>query len=175
MQFQGCGVSALPQNDPIREATMGGTKNGDRSKPTTHPHAPSEAAFRERRNASGGVVARRAAVGRAIGRHRLEDFQKTLTGLAVAVFGQQATVVAHLRGPAGRQWVTFVVDAADPTSVMQYEGFVPREHAFWTAYAQLAKPAGVKFMVAIRPARGWCRVEALAPLFSMMQPPDRLT
>jgi hypothetical protein len=169
-----CGVSALPHNDPIPEATMGGTKNGDQGKPATHP-GPGDAIFEERRHASGGVVARRAAVGRAIGRHRLEDFQQTLTGLAVAVFGQQATVVAHLRGPAGRQWVTFVVDAADPTSVMQYEGFVPREHAFWTAYAQLAKPTGVKFMVAIRPARGWCRVEALAPLFSMMQPPDTLT
>jgi hypothetical protein len=167
-------VSALPHNDPIPEATMGGTKNGDEGKPATRP-GPGDAIFEERRHASGGVVARRAAVGRAIGRHRLEDFQQTLTGLAVAVFGQQATVVAHLRGPAGRQWVTFVVDAADPTSVMQYEGFVPREHAFWTAYAQLAKPTGVKFMVAIRPARGWCRVEALAPLFSMMQPPDTLT
>jgi hypothetical protein len=30
-----CGVSALPHNDPIREATMGGTKNGDQGKPAT--------------------------------------------------------------------------------------------------------------------------------------------
>jgi len=168
-------VSAQPHNDPIREATMGGTNNGDRNKPSTHAPAPGDAAFRERRHGGGGVVARRAAVGRAIGRHRLEDFQTALTGIAVAVFGQQATVVAHLRSASGRQWVTFVVDAADPTSVMQYEDFVPRERAFWTAYAQVPKPAGVKFMVAIRPARGWCRVEALAPLFSMMQPPDALT
>ena len=154
---------------------MGGTNKGDRSKPSTHPPATGEAAFRERRHGKGGVVARRAAVSRAIGRHRLEDFQTALTGIALAVFGQQATVVAHLRSSSGREWVTFVVDAADPTSVMQYEDFVPRERAFWTAYSQLPKPVDAKFMVAIRPARGWCRVEALAPLFSMMQPPDTLT
>lgn len=153
---------------------MGGTKNGDRSKPSARP-VPGDAAFHERRHGGGGVVARRAAVGRAIGRHRLEEFQRTLTGLAVAVFGQEATVVAHLRTSSGRQWVTFVVDAADPMSVMQYEDFVPHERAFWTAYAQLTKPAGVKFMVVIRPARGWCRLEALAPLFSTLQPPDALT
>jgi hypothetical protein len=98
-----------------------------------------------------------------------------LNGLAIAVFGQQATVVAHLRTSSGRQWVTFVIDAADPMSVVQYEGFLPRERAFWTAYAQIEKPVGVQFMVAIRPARGWCRVEALAPLFSSLQPPDLVT
>jgi hypothetical protein len=154
---------------------MGGTNNGDGSKPATHAAAPGDIGFRERRHRNGRVVGRRAAVGRAIGRHRLEELQTALTGIAVAVFGQQATVVAHLRMSSGRQWVTFVVDAADPTSVTQYEDFVPRERAFWTAYAQVAKPAGVKFMVVIRPARGWCRVEALAPLFSTMQPPDALT
>jgi hypothetical protein len=154
---------------------MGGTKNGDRSKPSTHADAPGDPAFRERRHRNVHVVGRRAAVGRAIGRHRLEEFQTALTGIAVAVFGQQASVVAHLRNSSGRQWVTFVVDAADPTSVTQYEDFVPRERAFWTAYAQLSKPASVKFMVVIRPARGWCRLEALAPLFSTMQPPDELT
>ena len=153
---------------------MGGIKNGDRSKPSTFP-ASGDGACQERRHRGGGVVARRSAVGRAIGRHRLEEFQCTLTGLAMAVFGQEATVVAHLRTSSGRQWLTFVVDAADPMSVMQYEDFVPRERAFWTAYAQLTKPAGVKFMVVIRPARGWCRVEALAPLFSTLQPPDALT
>ena len=152
---------------------MGGIKNRERGKPSMPP-APGDAAFLERRH-GGGLVARRAAVGRAIGRHRLEDFQKTLTGLAVGVFGQQATVVAHLRNSSGREWVTFVVDAADPMSVTRYEDFVPRERAFWTAYSQLTKPVGVQFLVAIRPARGWCRVEALAPLFSMLQPPDALT
>jgi hypothetical protein len=98
-----------------------------------------------------------------------------LSGLAVAVFGEQATVVAHLRESSGREWLTFVVDAADPTSVVQYDEFLPRERAFWTAYAQITKPMGAQFMVAIRPARGWCRVEALAPLFSLQQPPNAVT
>jgi hypothetical protein len=109
-------------------------------------------------------------VKRAITRQRLEDFQQTLSGIAVAVFGEQATVVAHLRTSSGREWLTFVVDAADPVSVVQYEEFLPRERAFWTAYSQIVKPAGAKFVVAVRPARGWCRVEALSPLFSLMQP-----
>jgi hypothetical protein len=130
---------------------------------------------RERRIGGTKPVARRAAVHRAIARHRLEDFQHTLTGLAIAVFGEQATVVAHIRTSAGREWLTFVVDAADPASVVQYDEFLPRERAFWTAYAQIVKPVGARFMVAIRPARGWCRVEALAPLFSTMQPPDIVT
>jgi hypothetical protein len=126
----------------------------------------------ERRQASGRSLARRAAVKRAIGRQRLADFHQTLSGLAIAVFGEQATVVAHLRASSGREWLTFVVDAADPTSVVQYDDFLPRERAFWTAYAQVVKPVGAQFMVAIRPARGWCRVEALAPLFSVLQPAD---
>ena len=129
----------------------------------------------ERRQRGGGLVARRAAVHRAITKQRLEEFQETLGGLAIAVFGEQATVVAHLRTSAGRQWLTFVVDAADPVSVVQYDDFLPRERAFWTAYAQLVKPVGSQFMVAVRPARGWCRVVALAPLFSLMQPPELLT
>jgi hypothetical protein len=115
------------------------------------------------------------AVQRAITRQRLEDFAATLGGLAVAVFGEQATVVAHLRRSADRDLVTFVVDAADPVSVVQYEDFLPRERAFWTAYAQLVKPVGAQFVVAVRPARGWCRVEALAPLFSIMPPPGYVT
>ena len=124
----------------------------------------------ERRLGRSKAVARRAAVTRAISRQRLEDFHETLSGLAVAVFGEQATVVAHLRVSSGREWLTFVVDAADPASVVQYDEFLPRERAFWVAYAQLVKPAGARFMVAIRPARGWCRVEALAPMFSTLQP-----
>jgi hypothetical protein len=151
---------------------MGGTNKGDDGEQVGEPAA--HGAAKERRRAR-SVVARRAAVSRAIGRYRLEEFQSTLGGLAVAVFGQQATVVAHLRVASGREWVTFVVDAADPSSVVQYEDFLPRERAFWTAYAQLVKPVGVQFMVAVRPARGWCRVEALAPLFSMMQPAGTLT
>ena len=129
----------------------------------------------ERRLGKSRTVARRAAVKRAISRQRLEEFQQTLAGLAIAVFGQQATVVAHLRISGGREWLTFVVDAADPASVVQYDEFLPRERAFWTAYAQTIKPTGARFMVAIRPARGWCRVEALAPMFSTMQPADIVT
>ena len=136
---------------------------------------PKTLVMRERRAATVKPVARRAAVNRAISRHRLEDFHQTLSGLAIAVFGEQATVVAHLRTSAGREWLTFVVDAADPTSVVQYDEFLPREHAFWTAYAQIIKPVGARFIVAIRPARGWCRVEALAPLFSTMQPAGLVT
>ena len=131
--------------------------------------------FEERRSGRGTPLARRAAVKRAITRQRLEDFQKILGGLAVAVFGEQATVVAHLRVSSGREWLTFVVDAADPTSVVQYDEFLPRERAFWTAYAQVVKPVGAQFMVAVRPARGWCRVEALAPLFSVLQPAELVT
>ena len=129
----------------------------------------------ERRHSGRNLVARRVAVQRAIARQRLDDFHATLGGLAIAVFGDQATVVAHLRTSAGREWVTFVVDAADPMSVVQYDEFLPRERAFWTAYSQLVKPVGAQFIVAIRPARGWCRVEALAPLFCTLQPPDVVT
>ena len=129
----------------------------------------------ERRIGKTKPVARRAAVHRAIARDRLEDFHQTLSGLAIAVFGEQATVVAHLRTTGGREWLTFVVDAADPASVVQYEDFLPREQAFWTAYSQIVKPASARFMVAVRPARGWCRVEALAPLFSTLQPPEIVT
>ena len=126
----------------------------------------------ERRSSGRQTVTRRAAVKRAITRQRLEEFHKVIGALAVAVFGEQATVVAHLRVSSGREWLTFVVDAADPTSVVQYDAFLPRERAFWTAYAQVVKPVGAQFMVAVRPARGWCRVEALAPLFSVLQPAE---
>ena len=142
---------------------MGGTDKPE-------PENPGEGQIPERRGGRTKPVARRAAVKRAITRQRLEDFHHTLNGLAVAVFGEQATVVPHLRTSAGREWLTFVVDAADPVSVVQYEDFLPRERAFWTAYAQIVKPAGAKFVVAVRPARGWCRVEALSPLFSVLQP-----
>lgn len=151
---------------------MGGTKSEEGGEAVGEPVTDGKTL--ERRNAS-SVVARRAAVSRAIGRHRLEDFQRTLAGIAIAVFGEQATVMAHIRGSAGREWLTFVVDAADPVSVVQYEEFLPRERAFWTAYAQVTKPVGVQYMVAVRPARGWCRVEALAPLFSMLQPAEQIT
>ena len=145
---------------------MGGTDKPD----TGNPGDVSEGGVLERRGGRTKPVARRAAVKRAITRQRLDDFHETLNGLAIAVFGDKATVVAHLRMSSGREYLTFVVDAADPSSVVQYEGFLPRERAFWTAYAQVVKPMGAKFVVAVRPARGWCRVEALSPLFSTMQP-----
>ena len=128
----------------------------------------------ERRLGKSKTVARRAAVKRAISRQRLDDFHQTLAGLAIAVFGEQATVVAHLRTSSGREWLTFVVDAADPASVVHYDEFLPRERAFWVAYAQLVKPS-TRFAVAVRPARGWCRVEALAPMFATLQPADIVT
>ena len=145
---------------------MGGTDKPEAGKPGDG----SGSEIPERRSGRTKPLARRAAVKRAITRQRLDDFHQTLNGLAIAVFGEQATVVPHLRASSGREWLTFVVDAADPTSVVQYEDFLPRERAFWTAYAQIVKPVGAKFIVAIRPARGWCRVEALSPLFSVLQP-----
>lgn len=153
---------------------MGGSDKPEGPKSTSTP-VGAPPGTRERRRGSKGLVARRAAVSRAVSRQRLENLLQTLNGLAVAVFGDQATVVAHLRTVSGRQWLTFVVDAADPTSVLKYEEFLPREVAFWTAYAQLPKPPGTQFMVAIRPARGWCRVEALAPMFSTLQPAEYVT
>ena len=152
---------------------MSGTNNPEGGDPIVE--SGSSSGEQQERRVTAKPVARRAAVKRAIARHRLEDFHQMLSGLAVAVFGEQATVVAHLRTSSGREWLTFFVDAADPASVVQYEEFLPRERAFWTAYAQIVKPVGARFIVAIRPARGWCRVEALAPMFSTMQPVDVVT
>lgn len=106
-------------------------------------------------------------VARYIARHRLETFHRSLWTLAVAVFGEEATVVPHLRNVKGQRRLTFVVDAADPSASVDYEHFLPRERAFWTAYAHLGKP-DLPFAVAVRPARGWCRLEALAPMFAFM-------
>jgi hypothetical protein len=102
-----------------------------------------------------------------ITRHRLEPFHRALAGLAVAVFGADATVVPHMRTVSGKRRLTFVVDAADPAASYDYSAFLPRERAFWTAYAHVPKPE-VPFVVAVRPARGWCRLEALAPMFAFM-------
>ena len=100
-------------------------------------------------------------------RNRLEPFHRALAGLAVSVFGAEATVVPHLRGEGRRRRLTFVIDAADPVANRDYAQFLPKERAFWTAYTQLPKPE-VPFAVAIRPARGWCRSEALAPFFAYL-------
>jgi hypothetical protein len=106
-------------------------------------------------------------VQRFMTRHRLEPFHRALWTLAVGVFGESATVVPHMRTVSGRKRLTFVVDAADPSASVDYEQFLPRERAFWTAYAHVPKPE-VPFLVAVRPARGWCRLEALAPMFAFM-------
>ena len=109
----------------------------------------------------------RMEVAQYIARHRLEPFHRALFGLAVAVFGPDATVVPHMRTIAGKRRLTFVVDAADAAASVDYGQFLPRERAFWTAYAHVPKPE-IPFLVAVRPARGWCRLEALAPMFAFM-------
>lgn len=116
----------------------------------------------------------RGDAARYIARNRLEPFHRALWGLAVAVFGDDATVVPHMRTVSGRRRLTFVVDAADPSASLDYEHFLPRERAFWTAYAHVPKP-DLPFAVAIRPARGWCRLEALAPMFAFMPTSDQET
>ncbi len=60
----------------------------------------------------------------------------------------------------------------DPTACLDYAEFLPREKAFWGMYSQLPKPAAVPFLVAVRPARGFCRAEAMAPLFAILSTPD---
>ena len=122
----------------------------------------------DRRTNAQSRVARRAAVQRHLQHYRLEEFGDLLATLAAAVFGPQATVVAHLRNVGGAERLTFVVDAASPAATVDYREFLPFEQAFWTAYAQIPKPTNVAFMVAIRPARGWSRAEALAPLFAWL-------
>jgi hypothetical protein len=109
----------------------------------------------------------RTEVAQYIARHRLEPFHRALFGLAVAVFGPDATVVPHMRTIGGKRRLTFVVDAADAAASVDYSAFLPRERAFWTAYAHVPKP-DLPFVVAVRPARGWCRIEALAPMFAYM-------
>jgi hypothetical protein len=116
----------------------------------------------------------RTDVAQYIARHRLEPFHRALYGLAVAVFGADASVVPHIRTVAGKRRLTFVVDAADPAASYDYASFLPRERAFWTAYAHVPKPE-LPFLVAVRPARGWCRIEALAPWFAFMPTPDQET
>lgn len=137
------------------------TPAGDR------PSGSGGRAERRARRVPGAPRNPRLEAAQYVARHRMEPFERSLYGLAVSVFGPEATVVAHLRRSRGRPQLTFVVDAADASARVDYAGFLPREEAFWTAYAHLAKP-DVPFAVAIRPARGWCRSEALAPLFAFL-------
>lgn len=129
---------------------------------------------RRRGRVIGGERNPRLAAAQHVARHRLEPFERALAGLAVAVFGAEATVVPHLRANGKRTQLVFVVDAADPSANVDYGAFLPREQTFWTAYAHLPKP-DVAFAVAIRPARGWCRSEALAPFFAFLPTADDAT
>ena len=116
----------------------------------------------------------RLAAAQYVIRHRLEPFYRALGGLAIAVFGSEATVVPHLRQVGRRRRLTFVIDAASPEASLDYAAFLPLEQAFWTAYAHVPKP-DVPLTVAIRPARGWCRSEALAPFFTNLPTSDEVT
>ena len=129
---------------------------------------------RRRRVVGSGEKNPRLAAAQYVARHRLEPFHRAIGGLALAVFGDEATVVPHLRRSGRTQQLVFVVDAASPEAGLDYAQFLPLEQAFWTAYAHLPKPP-VPFAVAIRPARGWCRTEALAPFFVHMQTTDDAT
>jgi hypothetical protein len=129
---------------------------------------------RRRRRVLGTERNPRVVAAQYVARHRLDGFERTLAGLAVSVFGPEATVVPHLRANGRRQQLTFVVDAADPSANVDYMAFLPREQTFWTAYAHVPKPA-VPFAVAIRPARGWCRSEALAPFFAFLPTAEDVT
>ena len=103
----------------------------------------------------------------------LEPFAELLDKLAKAAFGSEANVVPHLRSYGSRPFLLFVVDAASPEACTHYEAFLPLERAFWTAYATIPKP-DAPFAVAVRPARGWCRAEALMPVFASMKASEYL-
>ena len=139
----------------------------DPTPPAPRAAAGEERPERRRRRVLGVERNPRVAAAQYVARHRLEAFERALGGLAVAVFGSEATVVPHLRANGNRQHLVFVVDAADPSANVDYAAFLPREQTFWTAYAHVPKP-DVPFAVAIRPARGWCRTEALAPFFAFL-------
>ena len=139
----------------------------DPTPPHARPSGGGARPERRERRVPGSGRNPRVAAAQFVARHRMEDFERALGGLAVAVFGPDASVMAHMRAARRGQQLTFVVDAADPTATVDYAGFLTREQTFWTAYAHVPKP-DVAFAVAIRPARGWCRSEALAPLFAYL-------
>ena len=137
--------------------------------------APAGQATAERRRTRTLADQRRqwAEVRRWVARHELEPFRDLVEQLAQAAFGSAATVMPHLRRSRGRQYLVMVVDAACPEAGTNYGGFLPMEQAFWTAYATIPKPTA-PFVVAVRPARGWCRAEALMPLYTTLQTPELL-
>jgi hypothetical protein len=109
-------------------------------------------------------IRRRTALQKFVDRHDLEMFGQVLAQMAHTVFGPRASVVAHLRRHEDQEYLAYVVDAADPTAAVRYDAFLPRERTFWSLFSAMPKPQA-PIAVAVRPARGWCRVEALAPVF----------
>jgi len=132
---------------------------------------PQAAGERRRSRTLAEQRAQWAEVRRWVARAEVEPFRELLERLAQVAFGPAATVMPHLRRSRGRKYLAFVVDAACPEAGTNYADFLPLERAFWTAYATVPKPAA-SFMVAVRPARGWCRSEALMPLFTQFTTPE---
>ena len=143
------------RSDRAREqpATM-----GSRARQREAPERRSDRSLHEKRQYWSGVR-------REMERYKLDPFMQLLTQLAQVVFGPSASVMPHLRGRQRQRHLAFVVDAAHPEALSSYEDFLPLEKQFWTAYGTLPKPAA-PFLVAIRPARGWVRNEALAPIYT---------
>lgn len=141
---------------------------------TDQPQEGMDAAERRRTPTLQEQRERWAEVRRWMRRHDLEPFRDLLERLAKVAFGPASTVMPHLRRSHGRRYLVFVVDAACPEAATNYEGFLPLERAFWTAYATIPKPPAA-FVVAIRPARGWCRSEALMPIFTQFAAPEQVT
>ncbi|HEY0969998.1 MAG TPA: hypothetical protein VGE02_03365, partial [Gemmatimonadales bacterium] len=113
-------------------------------------------------------------VSRWLRQNDLVEFRELVERLAQVVFGEAASVMPHLRRSRGHRYLVFVVDAACPEACTDYTAFLPMEQAFWTAYATIPKPAS-PFVVAVRPARGWCSSEALMPVFAQMKAPEEVT
>ena len=127
------------------------------------------AADRRREFDRAARLKRRTALRKFIDKHELSAFGLVLAQLAHNVFGPRATVVAHIRRHEGQEYLAYVVDAADPSAAVRYDAFMPRERTFWSLFAAMPKPQA-PIAVAVRPARGWCRVEALAALFKATEP-----
>ncbi|HEU4631519.1 MAG TPA: hypothetical protein VFS08_17325 [Gemmatimonadaceae bacterium] len=150
------------------------SRAGTGRRQTDHPTDGSDPAERRRTPTLHEQRARWAEVRRWMRQHDLDPFRDLLERLARAAFGPAATVMPHLRRSRGQRYLIFVVDAACPEAATNYAGFLPLERAFWTAYATIPKPVAA-FVVAVRPARGWCRSEALMPLFTQFAVPEQIT
>lgn len=142
-------------------------KSVRRSSRTTSGRRQGESQSSERRRDYDRAtrIRRRTALNKFINQHDLATFGQVLSQLAQTVFGPRSTVVAHLRRHDNDEYIAYVIDAADPSAAVRYEAFLPRERTFWSLFSALPKPKA-PFAVAVRPARGWCRVEALAQMFT---------